>query len=169
MPSDAECDGDGGGIGDEGRGEPGVLIGSEVGDAGDCADEADIARFDLEPPDLALVVDFMDATSDRSPLAGTAPSVPASADMDVLGLSVLPFPGIFDLIAPLMEREDSFVSVLLNDGYDCSPSPVERSTGPGDVLTDDPGPSAAAPAFFDCCCPIVSVNRSMKLSHKERA
>lgn len=120
---------------------------SVVGDVGGGIDEPDIARLVLDPPDLALVVDFIDATSDLSPPPVLEPSAPARPDKDALGLSVFPLPGIFDLMAPLKEREDSLVSDLLNDGYDCSPSPGDRSRELEDVLADVPDPSD----FFDCC------------------
>ncbi len=121
---------------------------SVVGDMGGGAEEPDIARLVLDAPDLALVVDLIDATSDLSALPEFGPSLPGSTDVDALGLSVLALPGIFDLMAPLREREDSFVSDLLNEGYDCNPSPADRSPEDEDVFPDAPS------LFFDCCWPM---------------
>ena len=123
------------------------MIESSVGDIGGCTDDPDIARLVLDPPDLALVVDLIEATSDLSPIPEAVPSPPAIADVDALGLSLFPLPGIFDLMAPRKEREDSLVSDLLNDGYDCSPSPAERSAALEELFPDVPDPSD----FFDCC------------------
>lgn len=120
---------------------------SAVGDVGDCTDDPDIARLALDPVVTALVEDFIDATSDLSPPPLLEVSAPLRPDKDALGLSVFALPGIFDLMAPLKEREDSLVSDLLNDGYDCSPSPVERSTEVEEVLEGVFDPSV----FFDCC------------------
>ena len=139
--------GDGGWIGDAERSKLGDVIESSVGDIGGCTDDPDIARLVRDPPDLALVVDLIDAASDLSPLPEAVPSTPAITDVDALGLSVFPLPGIFDLMAPLREREDSLVSDLLNDGYDCSPSPAERSAAADEELAEVPDPSD----FFDCC------------------
>lgn len=116
LPSEADWVGDGGGIGDAERAELGDVIESSVGDIGGCTDDPDIARLVLDAPDRALVVDLIDAASDLSPLPETVLSAPAIADVDALGLSFFPLPGILDLMAPLKEREDSLVSDLLNDG-----------------------------------------------------
>ena len=147
MPSDADCVGEGGGTGEAERAELGDVVESSGGDIGGCTDDPDIARLVLDAPDIALVVDLIDAASDLSPFPEPIPSAAAIADVEALGLSFFPLPGIFDLMAPLMERDDSFVSDLLNDGYDCSPSPAERSTAFEGVFADDPDPSD----FFDCC------------------
>jgi len=70
------------------------------------------------------VEDLTEAASDLSP--------GFSSVVDPLGLSVDFCPGIFDLIAVRNERDDSFVSDLLNDGYESreGPSPVGVSLPP---------------------------------------
>jgi len=78
----------------------------------------------LRPLDLPLAEDLTEAASDLSPRF--------SSVVDPLGLSVDFCPGIFDLIAVRKERDDSFVSDLLNDGYESreGPSPVGVSRPP---------------------------------------
>lgn len=56
---------------------------------------------------------FTEAASDLS-VEGSPPDT--KAESEALGLSV--FPGIFDLNAPLNDLLDSFVSALLNEGYE---------------------------------------------------
>ena len=88
------------------------------------------ARLALDPLDFALVADLVDATSDRS----TPPLLVSRLERDPLGLSNFPVPGILDRIDPRKEREDSLVSDLLKDGYDCRPSAVDRSSAVEDAL-----------------------------------
>jgi hypothetical protein len=56
---------------------------------------------------------------------------PLSADTEARGLSALLLPGILVLSAALKDRVDSFVSALLNDGY-------ESRLGPGPVGVWEP-------------------------------
>jgi len=69
----------------------------------------------------------------------------AIADEDVRGLSDDFVPGILVLMALLNDRVDSFVSDLLNDGY-------EPSAGPGPVGVREP----LVPSSFDCWFPILT-------------
>lgn len=66
---------------------------------------------DLDPADLALAADFVDAASERS-----FPTEVSMLDNDARGLSDFDPPGIFDLMVPRNEREDSLVSDLVKDG-----------------------------------------------------
>ena len=76
---------------------------------GDCTGGERIA---FDPFDLTLVADLVDAASDRSAL----PLVVSMFEKEALGLSIFWLPGILDRIDPRNERDDSFVSDLLNDG-----------------------------------------------------
>lgn len=57
-------------------------------------------------------------------------------------------PGILDRIEPLMDLEDSLVSVLLIDGYDCSVSK-------GPVADELPCLKPFEFSPLDCCWPIL--------------
>jgi hypothetical protein len=59
-----------------------------------------------------LIDDLIEATSD---LSGAAPLNSGKPALDDRGLS-LPVFGIFERIADRIDREDSFVSVRLNEG-----------------------------------------------------
>ena len=72
--------------------------------------------------------------------------VPSFAEIEFLGLSDL-VPGIFDL-SPLKERDDSLVSDLPKDGYDCRPSP--------DLSIDVDEAFLGVPVPFEGCWPIVT-------------
>jgi len=101
----------------------------------------------FEALDFVLVADLMDVVSDLS-----IPPPPVSIfDRDVLGLSVFPLPGIFDRIAPRRDRDDSFVSDLLKDGYDCKPSPTVRSEARAEASRVVP---LEASFSFEGCCPM---------------
>ncbi len=62
--------------------------------------------------DLLLFPDFTDAASD---LSAEASPFPLERMVEFRGLSVFPLPGILDR-RDRNEREDSFVSDLLNEG-----------------------------------------------------
>jgi hypothetical protein len=77
------------------------------------------ARCTLVPLDFVLMEDLTDAASDLSraaPLSGRP-------TLDDLGLSLV-F-GIFDLMADLMDRDDSLVSDRLKEGYEAKPGSLE--------------------------------------------
>lgn len=99
--------------------------------------------FAFDPLDLALVADLVDAASERS-----LPTLVSMLDIDARGLSDFSFdePGILDLMER-NEREDSLVSDLLKEGYDCKPSP-RRSREVEEVFLGVFEPS------LDCCWPI---------------
>lgn len=78
-----------------------------------------------------LFPDFTEATSD---LSGISPF----KIVEFRGLSVFPEPGILDR-RDRKDREDSFVSDLLKEGYDCKPSGPPRSPAP---LALDPTPAS---------------------------
>ena len=80
-----------------------------------CADEDD-PRRDRWLADLALTADLVDAASDLSIPPLLEPVSMLSPEVEFLGLSVFPLPGILDLIELRKDREDSFVSDLLNEG-----------------------------------------------------
>lgn len=63
FPSDADCDGDGGGLVDSDPGGLGDSIESPETKVEACNDAA---RLALDPLDFALVADLVDATSDLS-------------------------------------------------------------------------------------------------------
>ena len=66
----------------------------------------------LDPFDFPFAADIIDAESDLSP----APLLVSRFDKEALGLSFLWLPGILDRIDPRIERDDSLVSDLLNEG-----------------------------------------------------
>lgn len=135
MPTEADIVGDGGGCGDPGRGLDDTSP-STTGDTG--------SSVGFEPPDLALDPDFVDAlVSDLSKV----PLGMSDCENEFLGLSDF-CPGIFDL-NPRKEREDSLVSDLLNEGYDCSPS-TDLSSDVDDAFLGVLEPSPA----FEGCWPI---------------
>lgn len=70
---------------------------------------------------------------------------------EFLGLSVLPEPGILDR-RERKERDESLVSDLLKEGYDCKPS-----AGPFPEDLEDP-----PPASLDAWLPIVSQCQNAK-------
>jgi hypothetical protein len=114
------------------RGEVGLAASVD----GEVTDEAESRRLMRGAGDLLLLPDFTEAASDfsgGSTLANTA---------EVLGLSVLLEPGILERRAR-KERDDSLVSDLLNEGYDCSVSSA--------AALDE-----AAPASLEFWLPIVS-------------
>lgn len=80
------------------------------------------------PRDFALRPDFTEAASDFSS--------PFDRMVEFRGLSVFPEPGILDRRV-LNERDDSLVSDLLKEGYDCKPSP-RSPPGPAPDLEDEP-------------------------------
>lgn len=82
---------------------------------------------------------FEFAVSAFSAAAGEAES--SICDVEARGLSVFDVPGILDLIEPLKDFIDSFVSDLLNEGYDLRSSPSERSTDVDEAFLDDLDPS----------------------------
>jgi hypothetical protein len=112
WPSEADCIGEGGGCG---LSERAFARAAEASTVGVCADEDD-PRRDRWPADLALTADLVDAASDLSipPLLGLVSML--SPEVEFLGLSVFPLPGILDLMELRKDREDSFVSDLLNEG-----------------------------------------------------
>lgn len=100
---------------------------------------------DFEPFDLTLAADLVDAASDRS-----FPTLVSMLDSDARGLSDLSDFELDRILDPIdrREREDSFVSDLLNDGYDCKPS-LRRSIEVEDWFLGVLEPS------FDCCWPML--------------
>lgn len=82
-------------------------------------------RFGRDALDRALRPDLTDAAS-----AVLSPESPFDRMAEVRGLSSLPLPGILDR-RERNDRDDSFVSDLLNDGYFCRLSPTE-APGPLD-------------------------------------
>ncbi len=128
-------------MGESERGLSGEKISSDVLDTKAGGENT---RPAFEALDFVLVADFMEVVSDLS-----IPPPPVSIfDNDVLGLSVFPLPGIFDRIAPRSDRDDSFVSDLLNDGYDCRPSPTVRSAK---LVRSRFAPLEASFSFEGCC------------------
>ncbi len=135
LPTDADRVGDGGaGAGESALSGVSTASASRVGPRGDCA---------FDPFDLPLVADLIDAASERS----AAPE--SRFEREALGLSDL-VPGILDLMTPRKERDDSLVSDLLNDGYDCKPSLVARSREVDDAFVGVLEPSRA----FEGCWPM---------------
>jgi hypothetical protein len=105
--------------------------------------------LDFAAPDFALVEDLTDAASDLSAPAIPTLGAPESAEDDALGLSVLsdfPLPGIFDL-SERIDRVDSLVSDLPNEGYESKPSPDARSKDVAEALFDPV--AELAPPLFD--------------------
>jgi hypothetical protein len=82
------------------------------GDEGEPTEGTESVRLARLCGDLLLLPDLTEAVSAASPLASTA---------ELLGLSVLPEPGILER-KERNDREDSLVSDLLKEGYDCSAS-----------------------------------------------
>ena len=138
MPTEAERVGDGG----AGAGES-VLSG--VGAPSTSCAGANEDGI-LDPLDLPLAADRIDAASERSAAAESR------FEVEALGLSDLD-PGILDRMAPRKDRDDSLVSDLPNDGYDCSPSLIAGSREVEDAFVGVLEPSRA----FEGCCPIVTV------------
>ena len=113
MPIDCDCVGDGGGS------TASTKLGRAVCMAGGCDsgwDDSVEVRCAFEEADIALVEDLIDALSDLStaPLLASAPT--GALNVEFLGFSDFALPGIFDRNEFLMDREDSLVSDLLNDG-----------------------------------------------------
>lgn len=67
------------------------------------------------------------------------------------GLSDFDAPGIFERMEPRNEREDSFVSDLLKDGYACNLSPKDRSSEVDEAFLGVLEPSRV----FDGCWPML--------------
>lgn len=131
-------------MGESDLGLSGEKISSDV--VGTEAGGGENMRPAFEALDFVLVADLMEVVSDLS-IPPTAVSI---FDNDVLGLSIFPLPGIFDRITPRSDRDDSFVSDLLNDGYDCRLSPTVRSAK--DVTSRFA--LLAASFSFEGCCPM---------------
>jgi len=133
LPTDADRVGEGGGWGEAGRG---------LGATSDSvAGTESIVGF--EPPDLALPEDFCDMDLSRCPL------VTSAAENELLGLSDFA-PGIFER-NPRNERDDSLVSDLLNEGYDCNVSLPDLSREVDDAFLGVLEPSLD----FEGCWPIL--------------
>jgi hypothetical protein len=128
---DADWMGDGGGISSD-RGESGMVVSADEGELGDESESERFARGDFP-----LLPDLTEAASDFS---GVSPLVSMA---ELLGLSVFPEPGILER-RERNERDESLVSVLLKEGYDCS--------------TSSPLPEALedAPASLELWLPMVS-------------
>lgn len=139
CPTDADIVGDGGGCG-----EPSFKS-FDAGELGLGGTGEIWGRFAFDPLDLALVADLVDAASERS-----LPTEVSMLVIDARGLSdfSLDEPGILDLI-DRKEREDSLVSDLLKEGYDCKPSP-RRSREVEEASLGVFEPS------LDCCWPIAA-------------
>ena len=95
--------------------------------AGPAEDPENLRAF--VPLNLALVVDLIDVASDLSADAEFPPAGPVE---EALGLSDLSFPGIFERIEFRMDRDESFVSERLNEGYCSKPGSLD------DVLAPSP-------------------------------
>lgn len=99
--------------------------------------------------DRPLFTDLIEATSDLSASPVEGP------DIEFRGLSTLELPGILDL-NDLKEREDSFVSDLLNEGYDDRVSPprskeVDEAL-PFGVEAPEPPLEGWLPMAVPICC-----------------
>ncbi len=125
--------GEGGGWGEPGRG---------LGATSDSVAGTE-STVGLEPPDLALPEDFCDMDLSRSPL------VTSAAENELLGLSDFA-PGILER-KPRNERDDSLVSDLLNEGYDCNVSLPDLSRDVDEAFLGVLEPSLD----FEGCWPIL--------------
>jgi len=99
-----------------------TAVSTDDGELGDGMESVRKSRgcggLEFLPPDLS------GATS-----AFSFASVPFARTVEVLGLSVLPEPGILER-RDRKDLDDSLVSVLLNDGYDWKPSGPDLSPVP---------------------------------------
>ena len=139
--------GDGGGW-SSASGELTAAISTDEGEPGEGAESARLAR---PGGDLPLLPDLTDAAS-----ACSAPS-PFASIAEPLGLSVLPEPGILER-RERKERDESLVSDLLKEGYDCKPP--------------SPFPTAlegAAPASLEDWLPMVSLCQRADCSGMEKS
>lgn len=136
LPTDAESVGERGGWGDPDRG---------LGASSDSVAGTE-STVGFELPDFPLPDDFCDIDLSRCPL------VTSAAEKELLGLSDLD-PGIFDR-KPRNEREDSLVSDLLKEGYDCNVSPPDLSMDVEEAFLGVLEPSLD----FEGCWPILSAN-----------
>lgn len=96
---------------------------------------------------FAVLPCFAEVESDRSNRS------PFARIAELRGLSVFPEPGILDR-RERKDREDSLVSDLLNEGYDCRFSGTARSPLP-------PGFDDPTPASLDGWLPIISRNQNV--------
>jgi len=129
-----------------------VAVSMEDGDSGEGIESVRLtARL---KPDFPLFPDFTDAASDFSGAS------PLESIVEFLGLSVFPEPGILDR-RERKERDESLVSDLLKEGYDCNGSEGLRSLLPVDF--EDP-----APASLDAWLPIVSRYQNVKEALQRR-
>lgn len=96
----------------------------------------------MDPRRTDLLLDITDPVSVVSRLDPSMLPVPSRG---LSCLSNLELPGILDLIDPLSDLEDSFVSDLLKEGYDCRlfEGPVRFDD---EVFFVNLGPSV-----LDCC------------------
>jgi hypothetical protein len=131
---DADWMGDGGGSWSA-SGEPTVAVSADEGELGDGSESE---RLTLLWGDLPLRPDLTEAASD---LSGTSP---LDKMAELLGLSVLPEPGILER-RERKERDESLVSDLLKEGYDCRTSSLLPA-----------GLEDAAPASLELWLPMVS-------------
>lgn len=95
---------------------------------------------------------LLDLTELVSVLSRFDPSMLAALSRGLSCLSSFELPGIFDLMEPLSDLEDSFVSDLLNDGYDCRLLEVPLKFD-DEAFFEDLGPSV-----LDGCWPILEVS-----------
>jgi hypothetical protein len=102
---DADWIGDGGGT-SSASGEPIVAVSTDEGELGE---GSELERLDRPCGDLPLFPDLTEATSAFS---GVSPFVSMA---ELLGLSVLPEPGILDR-SERNDRDESRVSDLLKEG-----------------------------------------------------
>lgn len=136
--------GDGGGAGEPDRVGPGDAVGSGGGGDGDLSTAA--IRLAFEALDFALVVDLTDTASLLS-----TPLLVSMLEIDVLGLSILPLPGILERMEPRKERVEPWVSDLLNDGKDCRGPSKDLSSDVEEAFVGVLEPSFA----FDWLLPIL--------------
>jgi hypothetical protein len=126
--------GDGGGSWSA-SGEPTVAVSADEGELGEGSESE---RLTLLCGDLPLFPDLTEAASD---LSGTSL---LDSMAELLGLSVLPEPGILER-SERNERDESLVSDRLKEGYDCKTSSLLAA-----------GLEDAAPASLELWLPMVS-------------
>jgi hypothetical protein len=126
FPIVAACVGDGGGCASSSSST--AAMADAVSREGFCCDELD-PRCDFAPLDFAvLVADFTDALSALSSvLSSTADDRGLSFDVEV---------EILERTADPIDRRESLVSDLLNDGYDLKPASFDDESSPNFLSLD---------------------------------
>jgi hypothetical protein len=143
----------------------GMSDATEVGDVGVVGDATESAPGDAGEPaaSLRLIREcddrplFPDFTETASPLSSFVS--PFERSVELLGLSVLPFPGILDRMEVLSEREDSFVSDLIIGG------PAEVESLAVELPLEGPGPPSLELAFPIARCRGFGVGSASSSGH----